>query len=189
MAPIGHYYHGGKLAPIGYHYDDGELLPDIEEPIFFDAPTLPNAWKLEWRQANVYERLQKLRDFVERSGGLVLDTKRPSKVWFALPYAILKELFEASAELFNKLYEANGELFEADAKIWVHLDHDGAISRSEDAYLPTGESLQMFLASKKIKIPESASNIASTGIGAMVDLVSIKDDELELITRHRTSAS
>jgi hypothetical protein len=178
MAPIGYYYHYGKMAPNGYHYDDGELVPD-------DPNVRAAAWQLEWRQGNAYERLQKLRDFVERSGGLVYDTERPSKVWFLLPYAILNELFEANAELFNK---AAGELIEGTEKIWIPLDDDGAISR-EDAgrHAATGEPIESFLASKEIKIPESG--IASTGIGAMIDLVSIGDDELELITRHRTSAS
>jgi len=47
----------------------------------------------------------------------------------------------------------------------------------------------MFLDHDKIKIPESASSIASTGQAAMIDLVSISDDELESITRLRTSVS
>jgi hypothetical protein len=139
MAPIGYYYRYGKMAPIGYSYVGEKLLSDDGQ--------------LEWRQANVYERLQKLRDFVERSGGVVYDAKWPSQVWFALPYAILKELFEANA------------------KIIVARDDDGAIIDEPGRHPATGEPLQI------------------TGQLVMLDLVSISDDELELITRHRTSAS
>jgi hypothetical protein len=158
MAPIGYYYEWDdgeqKLAPIGYHYDDGELVSDDGQ--------------LEWRQANAYERLQKLRDFVERSGGVVYDTKWPSKVSFFLPYAILKELFEANAKLFVALDEANGAITDQTGV----PGYPGAV-----CHPATGEP---------IKIPSSA---ASTCQIAMIDLVSISDDELELITRHPTSAS
>ena len=88
MAPIGYYYdYGGKLVPIGYSYVGGELLSDDGQ--------------LEWRQANAYERLQKLRDFVERNGGLVYDTKWPSQVRFGFPEPILNELIEADAKIFS----------------------------------------------------------------------------------------
>jgi hypothetical protein len=92
MAPIGYYYdYGGELVPIGYRYDwKGKLVSDD-----------PNAWELEWRQGNAYERLQKLKDFVERSGGVVYDTNNPSDVWFALPETIpeeLRELIDANAK-------------------------------------------------------------------------------------------
>lgn len=154
MAPIGYYYdYGGKLVPIGYSYVGGELLSDDGQ--------------FEWRQANAYERLQKLRDFVERNGGFMYDTKWPSQVQFALPYAILKELFEANT------------------KILVALDDDGAIT--EQAGVPGHPHvLRVYRTGEPIEIPSSA---ASTCQGAEIDLVSISDDELELITRHRTSAS
>jgi hypothetical protein len=146
MAPTGYYYHWGRLAPIGYHYVGGELLSDDGQ--------------LEWRQANVYERLQKLRDFVERNGGLVYDTTWPSQVRFGFPEPILNELIEANAKILSS---------------------------------PTGERIVAEILSSQnlepIQIPASPSSAASMGQALMIDLVSIGDDELELITRLRTSAS
>jgi len=74
-------------------------------------------------------------------------------VSFALPYAILKELFEPNA------------------KIWVPLEGDGAITEAPGRNPATGEP---------IKIPSGA---ASTCQLAWIDLVSISDDELQQITR------
>jgi len=82
-----------------------------------------------------------------------------------------------------------GSLRHSPRPYFVYRDHDGAITEQNSGVLPWGEPIQMFLDHDKIKIPESASSIASTGQAAMIDLVSISDDELELITRLRTSVS
>jgi hypothetical protein len=148
MARIGYYYDWrGKLAPIGYQYFGEELLSD--------------GGQLEWRQAqaNVYERLQKVRDFVERSGGVVDDTKWPSWVRFGLPEElfIIEEAPNGGRTIIMR--SADGK-----EKVWTKLEA-----------LMTGEAVRI----RPIDFPHRRGG----GIGFRIDLVSIGDDELELISR------